>query len=176
VIHPEHQFTSVTRLQFRLGYYAGIREDGTFRIWAKEKLNIVSHRGDYEWVPEDLQIGNDTNWVAVAGSGEDLITLRNDGSLWQWHFHFDWRRRQEIGDAEHELVTTTPKRLGTHSDWVAVGGLRGNIYSLAADGSLWFWPIEPVNDYYNFDEVPYPLIDISRKPRFLGNIFASSKH
>jgi len=49
--------------------------------------------------------------------------------------------------------------------------------ALAADGSLWFWPIiDNVEDFYGTrSDRPtiHPLLDISRKPQLLGNVFAA---
>ena len=46
---------------------------------------------------------------------------------------------------------------------------------MAADGSLWFWPLESVMPYYyDNNQRLDPLLDVSHKPRRLGNIFSPS--
>jgi hypothetical protein len=182
------KFRSTAQIWHGLQYKIGVRDDGTFRIYADERLNTTKnpHANYYEWFPTDLQIGSETNWVAAAGDGEKIVTLKDDGSLWLWNFH---RRHpwEEPGDQyrfELEILNTRPVRLGTHSDWIAISGNRDNVTALAADGSLWFWPLENVNDigefygtgfFNNGDSHFEPLLDISRKPQLLGNIFSDTR-
>jgi ABC-type transport system involved in multi-copper enzyme maturation permease subunit/alpha-tubulin suppressor-like RCC1 family protein len=183
-IEPEISFGRVTSLEtgdwsstaeMRYGweYRVGVRSNGTFRLWSAQQFN--KSQKIYEQVATDLQIGSETNWLAVAGWGEKIVTLKRDGSLWLWDFHYDWRRGWDEGRGKRGIVNTTPVRLGTHSDWIAITDNDGGITSLADDGSLWFWPLERSGfyaDFYgNIDDFE-PLLDISHKPQFLGNIFA----
>lgn len=177
------KFRSVAQAWNVFQYKIGVRDDGTFRIWAEERMNLKKeHYGSYEWFPTDLQIGDETNWVAVAGEGDKIITLKNDGSLWLWNFHHDNRRGWDTEIGEGEMQKVKPVRLGTHSDWIAISGLN----ALAADGSLWFWPLQSAEDMGNhgtvFDSLFdngnshfEPLLDISRKPQLLGNIFSNTR-
>jgi hypothetical protein len=185
------QFRSTTETWHGLRYKIGIRDDGTFRIWSHELLTTNSHEryGSYEWFSTDLQIGTGTNWLKVAGSGGKIVTLKNDGTLWLWNFHSDdrWWWRQDRLDAE--IQAAVPVRLGTHSDWIAITSSGSPVTALAADGSLWYWPLE--NGYLMsgrgsgyFDYLGYdfgngnslipPLLDISHKPQLLGNVFGKS--
>jgi len=158
-------------------FEAGVFEDGTFRVWAE--LNWVNNISDSLWKKADLQLDGGTNWVAVAGSGEKIVTLRNDGTLWLWNFHYDYRRGFDNKKMDREITEVKPVRLGTHSDWIAVSGNNGFVTALAADGSLWYWPLSSVGEEYgsydfsNQNEV-HPLIDSSRKPQLLGNVFAAT--
>ena len=179
------RFRSVAQISHGLQYKVGVRDDGTFRIWADERLEFKKHYGNYAWFPTDLQIGNETNWVAVAGSGEKIVALKNDGSLWLWNFHRPQREAWNTGSwtreyFERQIQNTRPTRLGSHADWIAISGGWGNVTALAADGSLWWWPLER-SDYYFGNENGNdngshlkPLLDISRKPQRLGNIFGKA--
>jgi hypothetical protein len=164
-----------------LSYHLGVGDDGVLRIWADQKFNNQSH--SYEWTAVDLQFGKDTNWLAVAGHYGKIVTLKDDGSLWLWNFYHDYRRGWNPERDEREMLKVKPIRLGTHSDWLAVASADGGIISLAADGSLWYWPLEEAgyfisemgrynNNTGNFYFVP--LLDISRKPQFLGNVFGKA--
>jgi hypothetical protein len=164
-------------LQFKVG----VRDDGTFRIWAEQRVVWDKSRnyGNHEWFPTDLQIGDGTNWIAVAGEGEKIVTLKDDGTLWSWDFHYDYRHGWNPDNSESEVLNVRPVRLGTHADWIAISGAT----ALAADGSLWFWPLQSAEDMGNHGTVFdsffnnngnshfEPLLDISRKPQLLGNIF-----
>ena len=183
VAGPGHgKFRSLAELWRGPAYQVGIRDDGTLRIWADQRLQRGSHSSYYEWSAVDLPIGGGTNWLAVASSRQALVTLKNDGSLWLWGFSATRWRGWDPDRDERELQSTIPVRLGTHSDWIAIasgGGFAtvdecGHIVSLAADGGLWYWPMERP-DYYDSGNRKFePLLDIPRKPIFLGNIFGQS--
>jgi ABC-type transport system involved in multi-copper enzyme maturation permease subunit len=175
----EHgKWRSTTSIWGGSSYQLGVSADGTFRIWA-ERLNTQSH--SYEWTAVDLQFGKDTNWLAVAASNEKFVTLKNDGTLWLWNFHHDNWRGVDANRDEHEMLDLKPVRLGTHSDWIAIAGTDGGIISLATDGSFWYWPqerpsyFEQIYSNGNGDNSHFePLLDMSRKPQLLGNVFGKA--
>lgn len=174
-----NQMRSTATISHGLTFYVGVRADGTFRIWADERLIPGSRNVNYTMFPTDVQIGNGTNWVAVAGDWDKAITLKSDGTLWLWDFRFN-PTRWEPENFEQEVVKTVPVRLGTHSDWVAICG----DVSLAADGGLWFWPLVDASQLAGFLGLEHnnnsgqnwlPLLDISRKPQLLGNVFSAGE-
>jgi hypothetical protein len=159
------------------GFYLGVRDDGTFRILTDQKFN--KQLNQYEETAVNLQLGKETNWLGVAGRGQKIVTLKDDGSLWLWNFQHDNHRGWYPDRDEREMLDVKAVRLGTHADWIAIANTDGGIISLAADGSLWFWPLEEAANYlgefvgYNNGDNSHfePLLDISRKPQFLGNVF-----
>jgi len=174
------KWRSQTAIWRGLSCRLGIRADGTFRIRADQKVNKKSSAND--WTAEDLQFGHSTNWLAVAGHGEKKVTLKDDGTLWLWNFYHDSFAVRDIRRIELEMRLRTPVRLGTHADWIAIASVVGGIISLAADGSLWYWPLEDADhfamsagDRYfgNGNLHVQPLLDISRKPQLLGNVFSA---
>ena len=154
----------------------GVDQDGSFRVWARQELTWDKKHsfGNYKWVPFDMAIGKEDNWLAVAGAGNKIITLKQDGTLWLWTFKED-----RFGTDEFQLAKTiniTPTRLGTHSDWIAIATCWQDVIALAADGSLWFWPLSGVDQYFDSEKQPLlPLLDISRKPQLLGNIIGKTE-
>jgi hypothetical protein len=179
----EHgQWRSTTVGWVGLQCYLGIRADGTFRIWADEKLNKSTYA--YELRATDLQFRQGTNWLAVAGRGDKIVTLKDDGTLWLWNFYRDYRGGWNPKRDEQEMLAAKPVRLGRHSDWIAIASADGDIISLAADGSLWYWPLASAgyfarialsnsgSPFYNTANSNFePLLDISRKPQSIGNVF-----
>ena len=173
------EFTSTARLTHGLSFMVGVRRDGTFRIWSDQHAHpskkYRAFTEEYIWQAADLQIGAETNWLAVAEAGNELVTLKSDGSLWVWKgqrsfYRQEWRPEHY----ESEVLKMVPVRLGTHSDWIATAGSFGEIITLAADGSLWFWPLQPAQFFYDDNNQPIqPLLDVSHKPQFLGNVFSS---
>jgi hypothetical protein len=178
-----NQMRSMTMISHGLTFGVGIRSDGTFRIWGDQRKIPVRGNGNYEWWPTDLQIGTGTNWLAVAGNGEKAVTLKDDGTLWLWDFRNNPTRAREPSRSEREVLRTVPVRLGTHSDWIAISGDNVGVTALAADGSLWFWPLADAsqiadmidNQLGDNDRQRWPpLLEISRKPQFLGNVFSQA--
>ena len=173
-----HQMQSTATISHGLTFGVGIRNDGTFRIWAHERSSR-RHRNEYEWSVTDQQIGTGTNWLAVAGNWDQAVTLKNDGTLWLWDFRQNQPRDWDPLRFDAEVAKTVPVRLGTHSDWIAIS----DDFALAADGSLWFWPLMDASQLSNFlgfsryennGQNWRPLLDISRKPQLLGNVFDAS--
>lgn len=164
----QDQFHSTAETSF--GFMVGTRDDGTFRIWTRQ--NYDSRLRRMVWSATDLPIGHETNWLAVAGSGQKIITLKNDGSLWLWDFSWNsWSPWSTESEKRH-IQDTIPVRLGLHSDWISIATVPCGIISLAADGSLWFWPLARPY-YYNNGSQFEPLLNIPRKPVFLSNIFSA---
>ncbi len=163
------KFYSTAEMLFGFGSELGIRDDGTFRIWADSKYD--PRLREIVWSATDLAIGNTTNWLAVAGSGRKMVTLKNGGSLWFWDFSWDPRYGWDPKSEERKMQNQPPIRLGTHSDWISIASAEDGIISLAADGSLWFWQLQRPRYYYNTGWQFEPLLAPPRKPVFLGNIF-----
>jgi len=92
------------------------------------------------------------------------VAIKSDGSLWQIRLAMGNSFSNGLPLAK-ELVGQ-PMRLGVHHDWVAVTSVERGVVSLAADGSLWFWPNRAD---YNYSQL---LIQLPKQPRFIGNIFA----
>jgi hypothetical protein len=160
-------------------YGIGIADDGTFRIYADQHRN--QRLGDTETAAERLpgfRIGTESNWLAVVGARNQAVTLKNDGSLWEWDFTFkNEHSTKNLESDESEMLKRTPKRLGTHSDWVALADASNQIngidavIALAADGGLWYWPLK--REYYSNSDgtADEPLLSLSLKPQLLANIF-----
>ena len=171
------KYRSTAQINHGLQYKVGVRDDGTFRIWSD--LRVVNstkhHYGEYQWFPTDLQIGHETNWLAVSGGyGEKLIMLKKDGTLWLWNFHRSDFGHWNDNEFEPEIQRTVPIRLGSHADWLAISSST----ALAADGSVWYWPLENSEVYYgdrNDTKGIHPLLDVSHKPQLLGNVFAAGQ-
>jgi hypothetical protein len=77
--------------------------------------------------------------------------------LWKWNLS---------QKSTAETAKNPPARLGIHNDWVGLTGTWDGTISLAADGSLWFWPGP---DY--FQEA---LLKAPKQPYLLGNVFGKA--
>ena len=180
-IFEKGKWRGTTTARSGVAYHLGVRDDGTFRIWADQRLNQKSLA--IEDTSVDFQFGNDTNWLGVAGRGQKIVTLKSDGTLWLWNFYHNDSHGWDAERDERAMLRVKPVRLGTHADWIAVAGANGGIVSLAADGSLWYWPLESANYmdalnstlfYGNSGSHFEPLLEISRKPQLIGNVFGKT--
>jgi ABC-type transport system involved in multi-copper enzyme maturation permease subunit len=146
-----------------MSFIAGISEDGTFRELADWQK--ILHNSKWGLVNRSIQIGTETNWLmAVSGIKNKAVSLKADGTLWQWKFE----KAPDINPQGFSL-----NRFSEHSDWVAIASMADGFISLATDGSLWLWRFEP--EYYSFhSDVMTPLLANSRKPQYLGNVFGKS--
>jgi ABC-type transport system involved in multi-copper enzyme maturation permease subunit len=138
-------------------------------VWVAN-LNRVENEGDQNQRPWEgtgyLQVGQETNWVAVAvcwGNNdnvlEKLVALKADGSLWKW---------KSVKKSTAEIANTPPTRLGIHSDWIGLVGTWDGAVALAADGSLWFWP--------GADHADQTLFKYPKQPKRLGNVFGKADY
>jgi hypothetical protein len=138
----------------------GLRGDGTLRVLGNWGW---SRAGKWEFAGANIQLGEGTNWLALAGNDQVVVTLKADGSLWKWDFPDDSVTKPDSARAT---------RLGSHSDWVAIGQDYYGIVGLAADGSLWVWHCGRQH-YLPSEFALEPLLVPSRKPQLIGNMFAS---
>ena len=142
------------------GSQVGICDDGTFRVISNWQQG-TNQASQFIQMKQRIQIGSETNWMALAGNMDTIVTLKADGTLWRW----------DVGDRRlQNLAAIEPLRLDSHTDWIGICNMDYGVAALAADGSLWRWR-------FNSNEgtpESSTLLGASRKPRLLGNIFASA--
>ncbi len=145
--------------------HVAVRDDGTLWAWDTHPREYTGSTWSIFSPQRPVQVGQETNWVSIAGDWRPLAALKRDGSLWQWEQGREDARR-------FDLRAMRPLRLGTHNDWVAVGSIFGCTVSLAADGSLWYWWYRSPDPYYRDSD--QPLLAPSRRPSKIENILAGT--
>lgn len=141
----------------------GVGKDGSLRVIAM--WGQVSKAGGLQlnWglVPQNIPLGNETNWLALADNQYEAVALKTDGTLWNLNFAAD-----PIQNPESFKAT----RLSGQPGWVALAGTMDGMMALAADGNLWFWAMEG-RRYYPSGFTLQPLLAASRRPQLVGNLF-----
>jgi len=138
------------------GERACVRPDGT--LW----MSWDFYKNGNEIYSDFVQIGRETNWIAVDVMWNGMAALKSDGSLWKWNF-------PENPPADATNIPLV--RMGIHNDWIAIANTWGGVVALAADGSLWLWPIVNYEQYDN-GPMDFALLKLPKQPEFLGNVFA----
>jgi len=106
------------------GVYA-LRTDGS--LWYSS-ISAGSTTLDF------AQVGQDQDWISIAGGERVVAAIKRDGTLWMWG---DNRWRQLGVDTPPEQLE--PVQVGTNRNWKAVQLQRRGTLGLQTDGSLWFW-------------------------------------
>ena len=152
---------------FSLG--AHIRNDGT--LWGFDSFTPESlPRDGKPYNRPKWQMGKDTNWVSVVIAKNWMVALKSDGTLWEDSYD-DYNSGPVIHLPQPPpQLPLLPTRLGIHDDWIAITRAENGVISLAADGSLWFWP---ARGSYNYD-YEHTLLRLPKQPKFLGNVFGGN--
>lgn len=142
----------------------GVGVDGVLRViavWHHE--TAIGARLGWGWQRRNIPLGQETNWLDLAGNQRDVVALQADGSLWKLNFP---------ANPLVKLDTFSASPLSRHSNWVAVTEAVGGMVSLAADGSLWFWAMDG-RTHSPSGSASQPLLAVSRRPQLIGYILNS---
>ncbi|MBM3844965.1 MAG: hypothetical protein FJ405_01595 [Verrucomicrobia bacterium] len=111
-----------------------------------------------------VPISDERVWVSVLADAKKALTLREDGTLWQWGFPSDPAENPGSANAS---------RFSRRVDWAGVVNHLNGFAGLARDGSLWSWErFDPANHYTRRSERLgfLPVLGPSRVPSRLGTM------
>jgi alpha-tubulin suppressor-like RCC1 family protein len=112
-----------------------IKTNGTLWSWgnaANGRLGNGTTTGD---VTSPAQIGNATDWAAVAAGEEFSLALKTDGTLWSWGLANNGR----LGNGTTTPDVTSPTQVGSATDWASIGPGGSSGFAIKTTGSLWAW-------------------------------------
>lgn len=138
-------------LSLGLDRIVATREDGSLWIWNDPVSNANP----------PVRIGTDSDWKgAASGFGWNVIcALKSDGTLWKFYA------------LPRMLRAGNPVKLSQYSTWLTLDGDTQTIDVLARDGTVCCW-----NGQYGLNMFYYgELLRPTRRPLFLGNVFAAEK-
>jgi len=108
------------------------------RCWG---MNFAGAVGDGSRVDRlvPTTVGSDTDWSQASAGGNYTCASKTNGTVWCWGAN----SFGEIGSLESIGATppgmTVPSRVGTDTDWVAVGAGEWQSCATKSDGSLYCW-------------------------------------
>ncbi|MEH6473839.1 MAG: thrombospondin type 3 repeat-containing protein [Halopseudomonas sp.] len=127
-------------------YSLAIKADGTLWAWGDNYRGQIgngtsgveaeNNGGDSDDADQltPVQIGLDTNWIAITGGYGHTLGLKADGSLWSWGKN----RNGELGDGGTE-DRSIPTRVGFDSNWSQISADWHQSSAIKDDGSIWSW-------------------------------------
>jgi alpha-tubulin suppressor-like RCC1 family protein len=88
------------------------------------------------------QVGTDNDWKFIAGTHEQSLAIKNNGTLWTWGENL----YGQLGNGlwGNNLDVYYPTQIGNDTDWAYVAGNLNSSFALKSNGTLWAWG---ANDY-----------------------------
>jgi len=89
-----------------------------------------------------VQIGSNTNWSKISVGGSQSFGIKTDGTLWCWgggggpQFGAFGDNR---GGSASAYNTSSPKQVGTNTNWSLVNTSYHSSFAIKTDGTLWAW-------------------------------------
>ncbi|ADI84086.1 choice-of-anchor D domain-containing protein [Geobacter sulfurreducens] len=115
-----------------------LQADGTLWAWGANLTGQLGTGGTGILPnPTPLKIGTDRDWTAISAGEMHSVALKADGSLWSWGQNLFG----ELGNgvALPGANVTTPTRVGTGSDWVAIAAGALHTVALHRNGTVSAW-------------------------------------
>jgi alpha-tubulin suppressor-like RCC1 family protein len=111
-----------------------LRADGTVWAWGGNSYGQLGRPANYSANPIPAQVPGLTEVVALESSGEYVLALRADGTVWSWGFN----SAGQLG-RPYTYVDPTPKPVPGLTEVVALSAAFEHALALRADGTVWAW-------------------------------------
>jgi len=113
------------------------KTDGTMWSWGYNNNGQLglNTQGTYTERSSPVQIGSLTTWANVFASGNAVIAIKTDGTMWSWGFNGSGQLAQN-----NRVYRSSPTQIGALTTWSSVSvGTGDNVGALKTDGTLWAW-------------------------------------
>jgi len=113
---------------------SALNVDGELWSWGS---NSFGQLGNGTTVDSDVpvqEVGNATNWVAVAAGNSHTVGRRSDGTLWTW----GGNAYGQLGNGTG-LDAPDPLKIGLDTDWIAAAAGSAHSVAMKANGTVWSW-------------------------------------
>jgi alpha-tubulin suppressor-like RCC1 family protein len=81
------------------------------------------------------QVGAGTSWSKVATGRKHSAAIKTDGTLWTWGRN----NYGQLGDSATPYYRSSPRQVGSGTNWSSVSGGTYFTVAIKTDGTLWSW-------------------------------------
>ncbi|WP_395048874.1 RCC1 domain-containing protein [Flavobacterium sp.] len=112
-----------------------IKNDGT--LWTWGICNTIVYDTETKYINKYIptKIGTDSNWKSLFYTNSTLLTIKTDGTLWEW---LPNGKKVDRGDG-YMVDVISPKKIEGISNCQSVTFTYTSTYVIKTDGSLWAW-------------------------------------
>src|SRR5262249_9015445 len=107
-----------------------VKSDGTLWEWGRPRF-VSNNVGEDVLIPKPTQVGMDHDWTEVWTSPFVNVAMKQDGSVWRWHFVRSTNNIANTVDHPERWLNMP------HSDPISVSVADEAIAAVFSDGSLW---------------------------------------
>jgi len=111
-----------------------LKWNGTLWGWGSNQFGPLGEDNTDINKYSPIQIGSETDWVAIAAGEDYTIALKSNGSIWTWGDN----RYGQLGDGTNGYQST-PVQIGTETDWASVATGDLHAVALKKNRTLWTW-------------------------------------
>lgn len=113
-----------------------IKTDGTLWAWGRNENYGQLGVNDRVNRSSPTQVGSLTTWAYVGAGGESSAAIKTDGTLWTWGDNNNVQLGLNVGAGTNY---SSPKQVGSLTDWATVSVGPFHMLSVKTDGTLWSW-------------------------------------
>lgn len=119
----------------------GLKTNNTIWAWGWDAFSQLGLGNTFSAVVP-MPLGTDSDWLAVSGTNLSIIVAGNshtlgfktDNTIWAWGLN----RYGQLGDGTTDN-RTTPRRIGTDSDWLTIAAGLDHTLGIKLNNTLWSW-------------------------------------
>ena len=123
-----------------VGYYhvLALKTDGTLWAWGSNTQGQLG-TGSTSYTPQatPVQVGAATTWQSVSAGEYHSLAIQQDGTLWSWGN--DTYGQLGQGGLFMQTGLSTPRQVGTDTNWRRVAAGAAHSLALKTTGTLWGW-------------------------------------
>jgi alpha-tubulin suppressor-like RCC1 family protein len=120
-----------------------IESNGTLWAWGKNDAGQVGNGqqvlGGCICVPTPTQVTGISGVMAVAASGENVMALTSDGTVWGWGDNAEGAVGNGSCSTSFLDQISTPYHITSLTGITAIAATTGDSYALASDHTIWDW-------------------------------------
>jgi len=127
------EFTTAT-IAAGMGYTLMLKSDGTVWAWGG---NANGQLGDGTKTSRTVPVHVMSDVTAISACSLHSLALKSDGTVWAW----GWNYHGQVGDGNSGAGAdkSTPFKISSLTDVVAISAGSGHSLALKSDGTVWAW-------------------------------------